>query len=521
MSIKRALLSVYNKEGIVEFGKFLSEQGVGIISSGGTSKTLRGAGIQTFDVSDLTGFPEMMGGRVKTLHPKIHGGILAKRSQKKHMEQAQNMGIGMIDIVIVNLYPFEEVIQNPNCTLEEAIENIDIGGPTLLRAAAKNYQNVLVLSNPQSYAEVMQEISETGDVCEKTRERLALETFEYISHYDTVIETYLRSKFAPDEKTPNYLNLSFKKIQDLRYGENPSQGNAAFYKDAQFSGCTIAESRQLQGKELSYNNILDMNSAFALLKEFAEPTVVILKHNNPCGVATDPELVKAYKKALSVDQDAAFGGIVCVNRKLDADLAKEIVTRFYEVIVAPSFSEEALAIFSKKKKLRAIEMGDCKFPLKRPPLLSYRSICGGLLTQDVDNELYDPEKLKVVTKRKPTEQEMTNLLYAWTVCKYVKSNAIVYARDNQAIGIGAGQMKRIDAARLAVNIAESHGETVKGCAMASDAFFPFRDGIDTAAERGVTCIIQPGGSIRDQDVIDAANEHGMAMVFTGMRHFRH
>ena len=521
MSIKRALLSVYNKEGIVEFGKFLSDHGTGIISSGGTSKALRQGGVQTFDVSDLTGFPEMMGGRVKTLHPKIHGGILAKRSQKEHMEQAQDMGISMIDLVAVNLYPFEEVIKNPNCSMEEAIENIDIGGPTLLRAAAKNYQNVVVISNPERYPEVTNEISETGDVSEKTREKLALEAFSYLTHYDNVIETYLRSKFAPEEKTPEYLNLSFRKIQDLRYGENPSQKHAAFYKDNQFSGCCIPDSKQLQGKALSYNNILDMNAAFALVKEFKEPTVVIVKHNNPCGVATDPILTEAYKKALSVDQDAAFGGIVCVNRRMEADLAKEIVTRFYEVIVAPSFSPEALEVFSKKKKLRAIETGECDFPLKRPPLISYRSICGGFLTQDVDIWLYEPESLKVVTKRQPTPQEMKDLLYAWTVCKYVKSNSIVYARSNQAIGIGAGQMKRVDAARLAANIAESHGETVKGCAMASDAFFPFRDGIDAAAERGVTSIIQPGGSIRDNEVIDAANEHGMAMVFSGMRHFRH
>ncbi len=521
MAIKRALISVYNKDGIVEFGKFLSKEGVGIVSSGGTSKALRAGGVQTFDVSDLTGFPEMMGGRIKTLHPKVHGGILAKRSKKEHMKQAQDMGISMIDLVAVNLYPFEQVTGKPDCTIDEAVENIDIGGPTLLRAAAKNYQNVIVISNPEKYPQVMQEISETGDVSEKTRKMLALETFSYITHYDAVIEAYLRSKFHPEEKTPNYLNLSFKKIQHLRYGENPSQGNAAFYTDPQFSGCCVANSKQLQGKELSYNNILDINAAFALVKEFKEPTVVIVKHNNPCGVATNRNLLKAYTTALSVDQDAAFGGIVCINRKMEGDLAKEIVTRFYEVVVAPSFSPEALKIFSRKKRLRAIEMGECEFPLKRPPMISYRSICGGLLTQDVDIWMYEPEKLKAVTKRQPTEQEMKDLLYAWTICKYVKSNSIVYARNNQAIGIGAGQMKRVDAARLAANIAEAHGETVKGSAMASDAFFPFRDGIDAAAERGVTSIIQPGGSIRDQEVIDAANEHGMAMVFSGMRHFRH
>ena len=521
MVIRRALLSVYNKDGIVEFGKFLSEQGVGIVSSGGTSKALRDAEVQTFDVSDLTGFPEMMEGRVKTLHPKIHGGILAKREKEDHMKQARDLGVGMIDIVVVNLYPFEEITNIPDCTLETAIENIDIGGPTLIRAAAKNYENVIIVSNPARYQEVMEEITNNGDVSLETRRKLAVEAFMQVSHYDTVIETYLRSKFFPEQKSPEYLNLSFKKIQDLRYGENPSQTNAAFYRDPQLQQCCIANSTQLQGKQLSYNNILDINAAFALLKEFTDPTVVIVKHNNPCGVATNGNLLKAYETALAVDSDAAFGGIVCVNREIGKELAEKIISRFYEVIVAPSFSKESLKLFSKKKRLRAIQMSECELPLHRPPQISYRSICGGLLTQDVDIGLYDPKKLKVVTKRKPTEQEMKDLMYAWTICKYVKSNSIVYARNNQAIGIGAGQMKRVDAARLAADIAEFRGETVKGCAMASDAFFPFRDGIDAAAERGVTSIIQPGGSIRDQEVIDAANEHGMAMVFTGIRHFRH
>lgn len=521
MELKRALISVYNKEGIVEFGKFLFERGIGIVSSGGTSKALRNAGVLTFDVSDLTGFPEMMEGRVKTLHPKIHGGILAKRGKEDHMKQAQALGVGMIDLVAVNLYPFEEITNLPDCTLETAIENIDIGGPTLIRAAAKNYEHVIVISNPARYQEVMEEITDKGDVSLETRRKLAVEAFMQVSHYDTVIENYLRFKFFPEQKSPEYLNLSFKKIQDLRYGENPSQRNAAFYRDPQLTQCCIAKSAQLQGKQLSYNNILDINAAFALVKEFKDPTVVIVKHNNPCGVATNGDILKAYEISLSVDSDAAFGGIVCVNREISKELAEKIVTRFYEVIVAPSFSKEALEIFSKKKRLRAIQMGECELPLKRPPQISYRSICGGFLIQDVDIGLYDPEKLKVVTKRQPTEQEMKDMIYAWTICKYVKSNSIVYARNNQAIGIGAGQMKRVDAARLAANIAESHGETVKGCAMASDAFFPFQDGIDAAAERGVTSIIQPGGSIRDQEIIDAADKHGMAMVFTGVRHFRH
>ena len=521
MAIKRALLSVYNKEGIVDFGRFLSEHGVGIVSSGGTSRALRKGGVPTSDVFDLTGFPEMMEGRVKTLHPKIHGGILANRGKEEHMKQAQGMGISMIDLVAVNLYPFEETVSGPKCSLENAIEQIDIGGPTLLRAAAKNFQNVVVIPNPSWYGKVMEEIKESGDVSEETRRKLALETFMHISHYDVAIETYLRSKFFPQEKRPEYLNLSLKKIQDLRYGENPSQVNAAFYSDPQILGPNAATAKQLQGRELSYNNILDLNAAFALVKEFKDPTVVIVKHNNPCGVATSKNLVDAYETALAVDSQAAFGGIVCANREIGKELAEKIITRFYEVAVAPSFSREALKVFSTKKNLRAMEMGKCEFPVKRKPFMTYRSVGGGLLIQDVDILLYDESKLKVVTKRKPTPQEMGDMLYAWTVCKYVKSNSIVYARDNHAVGIGAGQMKRVDAAKLAADIAESYGETVKGCAMASDAFFPFRDGIDEAAKRGVACVIQPGGSIKDSEVIAAADEHGMAMVFTGVRHFRH
>ncbi len=521
MAIKRALMSVYNKEGIADFGKFLSERGIGIVSSGGTSKALRDAEVQTFDVADLTGFPEMMEGRVKTLHPKIHGGILASREKEEHLKEAQGMGIGMIDLVAVNLYPFEEVVSDPECTVETALEKIDIGGPTLLRAAAKNYENVVAISRPERYPEVMKELEEEDEVSLELRRKLAVETFMDVSHYDIVIESFLRSKFFPEEKRPEYLNLSFSKLQDLRYGENPSQVNAAFYRDRQLPPPNVGTSHQLQGRELSYNNILDIDSAFALTGEFAEPTVVIVKHNNPCGVATNQDITRAYDSALAVDQHAAFGGIVCTNRKVEASLAEKIVSRFYEVVVAPSFSKEALEVFSKKKRLRAMEMGEHNFPLEKKPFMTYRSVSGGLVVQDADVWLYDEDKLETVTRREPTEKEKKDLFYSWTICKYVKSNSIVYARDNQAIGIGAGQMKRVEAARLAAEIAESYGETVKGCAMASDAFFPFRDGVDAAAERGVTSIIQPGGSIRDKEVIEAADEHGMAMLFTGMRHFRH
>lgn len=519
--VQRALVSVFDKDGLEEFAKGLSSLGIEIVSSGGTAKALAKAGITAKEVSEVTGFPEMMEGRVKTLHPKIHGGILADRSKKAHLEEAKKNQIGLIDLVAVNLYPFEKVTGDGKATLEEAIENIDIGGPTLVRSAAKNYKSVAVIVNPKRYGEVLEELKKTGSISEQTRKSLALEAFEHVAHYDTVIEKYLRVAFG-GAKYPEYLNLSFKKIQDLRYGENHHQ-SAAFYLDDHSKEPCIGTAKysQEQGKTLSYNNILDANSALELVREFGKPTVVIVKHNNPCGVASDPSLMEAYKKALAVDSEAAFGGVIAANMEMDEKLAELIVTRFYEVIVAPSFTKGALEVFSKKKNLRLIETGKFKSGEERDAMPTYRSVVGGLLVQDADAKLLENEKLKVVTKRKPTEQEMKDMVYAWTICKHVKSNSIIYARENRAVGIGAGQMKRVDAARLAANIAESYGETVKGCAMASDAFFPFRDGIDEAAKRGVTCIIQPGGSIRDAEVIAAADEHGMAMIFTGMRHFRH
>jgi phosphoribosylaminoimidazolecarboxamide formyltransferase/IMP cyclohydrolase len=521
MQIKRALVSVFDKTGLEDFARELSALNIEIISSGGTAKALAKAGINVKEVSEVTGFPEMMEGRVKTLHPKVHGGILADRSKKAHMEEAKNNAIGLIDLVVVNLYPFEQVVSKPNVPLEEAIENIDIGGPTLVRSAAKNFASVGVVVNPKRYDAIIAELRQTkGELSEKTRADLALEAFEHVAHYDVVIEQYLRKAFGK-VGYPDYLNVSFKKIQDMRYGENAHQ-TASFYADPQgIKQPSVATGKQLQGKELSFNNILDVNSAFELCKEFAEPTVVIVKHNNPCGVASDSNLVSAYKKALAVDSEAAFGGVVAVNRKVEGDLAKLMSERFYEVVVAPEFTAEAKEAFAAKKNLRIMEMGHVTFPIKREAHRRYRSVVGGLLVQDADTELLDEKALKVVTKRKPTDQEMKDLLYAWRIAKHVKSNAIVYARGNQAVGIGAGQMKRVDAAKLAAMIAESFGETVKGSAMASDAFFPFRDGVDEAAKRGVTCIIQPGGSIRDAEVIAAADEKGMAMVFTGMRHFRH
>ncbi|HIH22611.1 TPA: bifunctional phosphoribosylaminoimidazolecarboxamide formyltransferase/IMP cyclohydrolase [Candidatus Micrarchaeota archaeon] len=525
MKIQRALVSVFDKTGIVEFAKELSAMGIEIVSSGGTSRELAKSGIKVTDVASVTGFPEMMDGRVKTLHPKIHGAILADRSKKSHLDEAKKAGVELIDLVVVNLYPFEQVTANEKVELGEAIENIDIGGPTLVRSAAKNYSSVGVVVNPKRYESVIAELKkEKCSLSEQTRKSLALEAFEHVAHYDVVIEQYLRKEFGiggSNLKYPDYLNLSFKKIQNMRYGENSHQ-TAAFYIDNHKRDPCVSSGKCLQGKEISFNNILDINSAFELVKEFAEPTTVIVKHNNPCGVATDSKLVESYKKALAVDSEAAFGGVIAFNREVtDADFAKLICERFYEVIVAPHFSDSARAVFSTKKNLRLIEMGALKLPIKRETFADYRSVVGGFLVQDADTELLDKKNLKVVTKRKPTEQELKDLLYAWTVSKYVRSNAIIYARDNRAVGIGAGQMKRVDAAKLAAMIAESYGDTVKGCAMASDAFFPFRDGIDEAAKRGVTCVIQPGGSIKDQEVIAAADEHGMAMVFTGIRHFRH
>lgn len=511
--IKTALISVYNKEGVAEFAKSLSEIGIQIISSGGTARALKEAGIKVTDLSEFTGYPEMMGGRVKTLHPKIHGGILMDRDKEQHVKEAEKNGIIPIDLVVANLYPFEETILGEP-SLEEAIENIDIGGPTIIRAAAKNFKHVTVVCNPADYGHVLEEIKK-GEIGEELRKKLTLTAWEHIAHYDVVIEKYFKGKFGDVFSYPEYLNLTFKKKQDLRYGENPHQ-TAALYIDQHEKNPSILKAKQLQGKMLSYNNMLDANSAYNLVKEFERPTAVIVKHNNPCGIASDPDIYEAYTVARAVDPEAAFGGIVAVNREIDKKLAEEITSRFVEVVMAPSFTDEAKEIFSKKKNLRLLEL-----PIKKGLVRHrrYRSILGGFLVQDSDVELF--KELKVVTKRQPTEEEMEALNYAWRVSKYVRSNAIIYAKKNRAVGIGAGQMKRVDAAKLGAMIAKDFGETLEGAAMASDAFFPFRDGIDYAAELGVTAIIQPGGSVKDDEVIAAADEHNIAMVLTGIRHFRH
>ncbi len=516
MRVKRALISVYNKDGVTGLARALAELGIEIVSSGGTAKLLSESGIKVIDVSDFTGSPEIMDGRVKTLHPKIHGAILADRNNLQHLEEAKKLGIRFIDLVVVNLYPFEETVLKGG-GLRDAMEKIDIGGPTLIRAAAKNCAAVAVVCNPARYAEIAEELRKAkGELSDRTLERLAVEAWEHVAHYDVVIEQFFRRTFGYQDEFPEYLNLTFHKKQDLRYGENPHQ-RAALYRDEHYRNPSVLDAPQLQGKVLSYNNVLDCNSAFKIIREFDEPTAVIVKHNNPCGVASAADILTAYKMAKAVDPEAAFGGIVALNRPVGEELAKEITGRFVEIVMAPEFSAGALEVFKGKKNIRVFENKGTT--VKRMPYRKYRSVLGGLLVQDANVKLLD--EVQVVTKRKPSESETKALRYAWKIVKYVRSNAIVYARENRAVGIGAGQMKRIDAARLAAMIAKDNKETLKGCVMASDAFFPFRDGIDYAASLGITAVIQPGGSINDKEVIAAADGHGMAMVFTGIRHFRH
>ncbi len=508
--ISRALISVYDKKNVVEFARSLSSLGIEILSSGGTAATLFEAGIQVKETSEITGFSQLLEGRVKTLHPKIHAGILADRDKKEHIQEVEKEGVPLIDIVVVNLYPFEQNIGRAK--LEEMVELVDIGGPTLVRSAAKNSRYVAVVVDPDDYDVVLEELKKNRELSGETLQRLAVKAWEHVSHYDVVIEKYFRQQ-SGGKTYPDVLNLTFRKKQNLRYGENPHQ-TAAYYSD---DGSPLVSAEQLQGKVLSYNNILDAESAFRLALEFGKPTAVIVKHNNPCGIATNSSLEKAFTLARSTDPEAAFGGIVAVNRPVEKKLAELITSKFVEIVIAPAFSDEAKDVFSKKKSLRLLRVPSMeKEKIRRK---EYRAIRGGLLVQDYDDELYD--RLEAVTKRNPTEEEMEALEYAWKVVKYVKSNAVIFARKNRAMAIGAGQMKRVDAEKLAAMIAKDYGEDLKGCAMASDAFFPFRDGIDFAASLGVSAIIQPGGSVKDKEVIAAADEHGMTMVFTGMRHFRH
>ncbi|HEV7287289.1 bifunctional phosphoribosylaminoimidazolecarboxamide formyltransferase/IMP cyclohydrolase [Sphingomonas sp.] len=520
ITIRRALLSVSDKTGIVELGQALAAKGVELVSTGGTSKVLREAGLEVRDISDLTGFPEMMNGRVKTLHPVVHGGLLAVRDDAGHMASASEHAIGMIDLVVVNLYPFAQTVAK-GASRDEIIENIDIGGPSMVRSAAKNHAFVAIVTDPADYAVVA-----AGETTLEDRKRFAAKAYALTAQYDSTIASWFA--FADQgERFPETLPLVFKRGEELRYGENPHQ-SAALYLPAGPATPGIAQAEQLQGKELSYNNYNDADAALELVSEFRDgpPTVVIVKHANPCGVATADTLVDAYKAALACDSVSAFGGIIALNRRLDADTARAITDIFTEVVVAPGASDEAKAIFAAKKNLRLLICGDLPDPTR--PGLMLKTIAGGALVQSRDSGRVTQDALKVVTQRAPTEQELADCLFAWTVAKHVKSNAIVYASGGSTAGIGAGQMNRLESARIAAwkakDAAEKAGWSAPrtiGSAVASDAFFPFADGLLAAVEAGATAVIQPGGSIRDDEVIAAADEAGLAMVFTGMRHFRH
>ena len=520
--IKRALISVSDKTGIVELARALVALRIDILSTGGTAKLLSAAGIPVQEVSDYTGFPEMLDGRVKTLHPKIHGGLLGRRDLDSHVHAMQEHGIPPIDLVVVNLYPFEQAVARPECDLENAVENIDIGGPTLLRAAAKNHGSVTVLVDSADYEPVLTEMQKNhGAVTSATRFRLATKVFEHTARYDGAIANYLGAIRADGSRArfPHTYNSQFIQAQEMRYGENPHQ-QAAFYVEPHPAEACVSTAQQLQGKELSFNNVADTDAALECVKAFDETACVIVKHANPCGVAVADSVLDAYQQAYITDPTSAFGGIIAFNRPLDAVTAKAIVERqFVEVIIAPSVNPDALAILATKQNVRVLACG--AWGPVRPAGLDYKRVTGGLLVQERDNGQVLEQELKVVTQRRPTPQELHDLLFAWKVVKFVKSNAIVYCKEGRTIGVGAGQMSRVYSARIASIKATDAGLEVQGSVMASDAFFPFRDGLDQAAEVGISAVIQPGGSMRDQEVIDAADQHGIAMVFTGMRHFRH
>jgi phosphoribosylaminoimidazolecarboxamide formyltransferase/IMP cyclohydrolase len=516
--LKRALISVSDKTGIVDFTRALIEHGVEILSTGGTCRLLREAGLAVTEVSDHTGFPEMMDGRVKTLHPKIHGGILGRRGVDDSVMTAHD--IPAIDLVVVNLYPFEATVARADCTLADAVENIDIGGPTMVRAAAKNHRDVAILVSTQDYAAILEELTEhNGHTTFKTRFNLAIRAYEHTAAYDGMIANHFGCLVEGGSADyPRTFSLQLEKVQEMRYGENPHQ-SAAFYREAVPKEVGISSAKQLQGKALSYNNVADTDAALECVKSFSEPACVIVKHANPCGVAVADTLTNAYDLAFHTDSESAFGGIIAFNRELDADTASAIVERqFVEVIIAPAVSEDAQSIIGQKENVRLLQTGAWSAPV---PTRDFKRVNGGLLVQDRDDGMIDRDNLNTVTNRAPTEAEWADLLFAWKVAKFVKSNAIVYAANQRTIGVGAGQMSRVNSARIAAIKAEHAGLTVEGAVMASDAFFPFRDGIENAAARGIAAVIQPGGSMRDEEVIAAADEAGMAMVFTGMRHFRH
>lgn len=518
--IRRALLSVSDKTGILEFATALSQQGVDLLSTGGTAKLLRDAGLQVTEVSDHTGHPEIMDGRVKTLHPKIHGGILARRGQDEAVMQTHD--IDPIDMVVVNLYPFKQTVANPDCSLADAIENIDIGGPTMVRAAAKNHADVAIVVNASDYDRVLAEMADSqGSLSQQTRFQLAAAAFEHTAAYDGMIANYLGQRTQDADAPAQFadtLNLQLRKKQDLRYGENSHQ-QAAFYVEADAQAPSVATSQQLQGKALSFNNIADTDAALECVKSFSAPACVIVKHANPCGVAVGDSIKAAYERAFKTDPTSAFGGIIAFNRELDEATAQAIISRqFVEVIIAPGASRKAQAIVGAKQNVRLLVTAPWQGVQAQ---MDYKRVQGGILVQDSDNAVITAADLQVVSQRAPSEQQIEDLLFCWKVAKFVKSNAIVYAKDGMTIGVGAGQMSRVYSAKIAGIKAADEGLEVAGSVMASDAFFPFRDGIDAAAEAGISAIIQPGGSIRDDEIIAAANEHDIAMVFTGVRHFRH
>ena len=516
--VRRALLSVSEKTGIVDFGRALSQLGVEIISTGGTAKLLAQAGVPVIEVSTYTGFPGMLDGRVKTLHPKVHGGLLARRDLPAHMSALADHDIGTIDLLAVNLYPFQKTVANADCTLDDAIENIDIGGPAMLRAAAKNHDAVTVIVDPADYQPVLQQLTGHQGVDHQTRFGLATKVYAHTAQYDGAIANYL-SAIGPDGKRSAYpavMTMQLHRVQPLRYGENPHQ-SAAFYRDAHPPAGALANFRQLQGKELSYNNIADADAAWECVKSFESPACVIVKHANPCGVAIGDDPLTCYQRALGTDPTSAFGGIIAFNRPVDEAAVAAVARQFVEVLIAPSFSDAALALMKGKQNVRLLEIPAAR----NSNLLDLKRVGGGLLVQAPDERLLAASDLRVVTHKQPGEQQMADLQFAWQVAHFVKSNAIVFCADGRTLGVGAGQMSRIDSARIAAIKAENAGLSLKGSVVASDAFFPFRDGLDVVVDAGATAIIQPGGSMRDNEVIEAADERGVAMVFTGVRHFRH
>jgi phosphoribosylaminoimidazolecarboxamide formyltransferase / IMP cyclohydrolase len=524
--MKNALISVSDKTGIVELAQALHALGIGLISTGGTAKLLAEKGLPVTEVAQVTDFPEMLDGRVKTLHPKVHGGLLARRDLPEHMAALKQHGIDTIDLLVVNLYPFEATVAKPGCTLEDAIENIDIGGPAMVRSAAKNWKDVGVLTDAAQYAPVVEELKANGKLSDKTRFALAVAAFNRISNYDAAISDYLSSIEEGGGRSlfPAQANGRFVKLQDLRYGENPHQ-QAAFYRDLYPAPGSLAVAQQLQGKELSYNNIADADAAWECVKSFDTPACVIVKHANPCGVAVGKDPLEAYSKAFQTDPTSAFGGIIAFNRPLDGAGAQAVSKQFVEVLMAPDFSPEALQVFAGKANVRLLKIalppGGATAWDKGQNLMDVKRVGSGLLMQTADNRELTLGELKVVTKKQPTQQELQDLLFAWKVAKFVKSNAIVFCKDGMTMGVGAGQMSRLDSARIASIKAQHAKLSLQGTAVASDAFFPFRDGLDVVVDAGATCVIQPGGSMRDEEVINAANERGVAMVFSGVRHFRH